>query len=109
MSNLAAPLRKFLLQRPHDRSYIHPYDPDGPVIRRTVGALKERIANAVLLHSPDWERSYHLFVDASPAHGAGFLLAQWYDAGELPYTASTSRRKTTPNKNSLRTPCLQRR
>jgi hypothetical protein len=85
LSNLAAPLRKFLLQRPHDKSYIHPYDPDDPMIRRTVGALKERIANAVLLHSPDWERPYHLFVDASPAHGAGFLLAQWYDANELPY------------------------
>jgi hypothetical protein len=52
LSNLTAPLRKFLLQGPHGKSHVHPYDPSEPVIRRTVGAPKERIANAVLLHPP---------------------------------------------------------
>jgi hypothetical protein len=36
LSNLVAPLRKFLLMRPHNKAYVYPYVPDDEMVVRTV-------------------------------------------------------------------------
>ena len=83
LSNLVAPLRKFLLMRPHNKSYVYPYDPDDPMVIRTVKALKERIANAVTLYTPRWDEPMHVFCDAAPSRGCGMMLGQWRDTADL--------------------------
>ena len=83
LSNLLAPLRKYVQMRPHDKTYVTQYKADDPAVIRAVKAVKERIANAVTLKPVDWNRPMEIFTDAAQSKGIGMVLAQWYDAHEL--------------------------
>jgi site-specific DNA-cytosine methylase len=76
LSSLTAPLRPFV--RMEGRKYKLDYDPDDPIVRAAVTALKERIGSAVTLRPTDYERDFHIFTDGASS-GVGYALCQYYE------------------------------
>ena len=54
------------------------YDPEDPVVKAAVTALKERIGSAVTLRPTDYERDFHVFTDGASS-GVGYALCQYYE------------------------------
>jgi hypothetical protein len=80
-AQLLAPLRRYVIQRQTDRSYISPYDPDDPEVIQAVKLLKEKIAESTTLFSPRWHWEFHVFADGAQNSGVGGLMAHFVDTG----------------------------
>jgi hypothetical protein len=53
-AELLKPLRKYVIQRATDKSFINKYDPDDPEVRQAVELTKAKVAASTTLHSPRW-------------------------------------------------------
>ena len=82
--------------RQTDKTYILKYDPLDPAIRKAVESLKDRIANAVTLHPPDYSKPFFLFVDGAQTHGVGSCICQFLDTGPPGSEEKSSGRKEMP-------------
>jgi len=89
LSQLLSPLRKYTQMRPHDKSYVTPFNAKDPAVIRAVAALKDRVAKAVTLKPVDWSRPMHIHTDAAQSKGIGMVLSQWYDEDDLPLQDNT--------------------
>ena len=80
-AQLLAPLRKYVVQRQTDRTYVNPYKPDDPEVVQAVELLKQKVADAATLISPRWSWMFHLYCDGAQSKGVGGLMAHWIDTG----------------------------
>jgi hypothetical protein len=86
-AELLKPLRKYVIQRATDKSYVNKYDPDEPEVRQAVELVKSKVAAATTLHSPRWHWRMHCFADGAQSSGVGGVLCHFIDTGwpgELP-------------------------
>ena len=54
-AQLLAPLRKYVVQRQTDKSYVNPYDPGDPEVVQAVELLKRKVSDSTTLISPRWD------------------------------------------------------
>ena len=90
-AQLLKPLRKYVIQRSTDKTFVNRYDPDDPEVRQAVTLIKEKIAHATTLHSPRWKWRFHVFADGAQSSGVGGVMAHFIDTGwpgELPLKGS---------------------
>jgi site-specific DNA-cytosine methylase len=80
-AQLLARLRRYVIQRQTDRSYINTYDPNDPEVLQAVRLLKEKIAESTTLFSPRWNWEFHVFADGAQSSGVGGLMAHFVDTG----------------------------
>ena len=80
-AQLLAPLRKYVVQRQTDRTYINPYKPDDPEVVQAVKLLKQKVADSATLISPRWDWEFHCFADGAQSKGVGGLIAHFIDTG----------------------------
>jgi hypothetical protein len=80
-AQLLAPLRKYVVQRQTDRTYISPYRPDDPEVVQAVKLLKQKVADSATLISPRWDWKFHCFADGAQSKGVGGLIAHFIDTG----------------------------
>ena len=80
-AQLLAPLRKYVVQRQTDRTYINPYKPDDPEVVQAVKLLKQKVADSATPISPRWDWEFHCFADGAQSKGVGGLIAHFIDTG----------------------------
>ena len=80
-AQLLAPLRKYVVQRQTDKSYVNPYDPSDPEVVQAVELLKRKVSDSTTLISPRWDWEFHLYADGAQSKGVGGLIAHWIDTG----------------------------
>jgi hypothetical protein len=80
-AQLLAPLRKYVVQRQTDRTYINPSKPDDPEVIQAVKLLKQNVADSVTLISLRWHWEFHCFADGAQLKGVGGLIAHFIDTG----------------------------
>ena len=81
LSELLAPLRKYVVMSSTTKKYILKYDPTVPEVISAVTVVKERIANSCTLVAPDYGKEFFLFVDGAQSSGVGGVLTQFVDTG----------------------------
>jgi hypothetical protein len=95
LSELLAPLRKYVVMSSTTKKCIPKYDPTVPEVIAAVTVVKERIASSCTLVAPDYGKEFFLFVGGARSSGVGGVLTQFIDTGppEDPVLAPTGGKK----------------